>query len=103
MSKGLKPGQPLGATEAQAAGSVIHYEDQSSYFNGLSGYDEFAARGGGPVSDMNGYPLSAAAGGARARQAAGDGAEAADANVRRTLRNNEYHELMYNIEVDDAM
>ena len=35
---------------------MIHHEDQSSYFNGLSGYEEFATKGGGPVSDIQGYP-----------------------------------------------
>lgn len=88
----------------QGPGSVILYEDQSSYFNGLSGYDAFEARGGGPVSDMNGYPMSVvAAGGHKPRQPAGDGTEAMDANVRRTMRNNEYHELIYNIEADDGI
>lgn len=37
-------------------GSMIHHEDQSSYLNGLSGYDEFANKGGGPISDIQGYP-----------------------------------------------
>ena len=35
---------------------MIHHEDQSSYFNGLSGYEEFATKGGGPISDIQGYP-----------------------------------------------
>ena len=35
-------------------GPLQQYEDSNSYLNGLSGlgYDEFANKGGGPVSDM---------------------------------------------------
>ena len=45
-----------GAQPTVYPGSMIHHEDQSSYFNGLSGYEEFATKGGGPISDIQGYP-----------------------------------------------
>jgi len=50
-----------GGTAQFHQGTALHYEDQSSYFNGLSGYEEFAVKGGGPISDIQGYPQNSAA------------------------------------------